>query len=334
MSFVHNKNKIEGLKDLIRTSLNKHINGDYVLLDIPNYNNIGDSLIWQGELEYLKELEYKCLYTANPYTCDLDKIPKNAIILFQGGGNFGDTWDLNQDFRNRIITKFKDNKIIIFPQTIFYNDTVNLVRDIEIYKNHSNLIICARDQVSYKIACDNFTNNTIYLLPDMAFFLNLDEFHRNGESQKYLVMKRVDKELGDIKLLESVVNGLKKNSIAIDVSDWPGFYERNSVRRKFQVLYNIFEMRFSKMLIKSRVFSFLVDDKHGLRGKDYKDKLILKGIGFINRYDIVYSTRLHGFILAVLLNKEVYIFDNSYGKNKQFFDTWLHDFQNVKLIEK
>lgn len=40
----------------------------------------------------------------------------------------------------------------------------------------------------------------------------------------------------------------------------------------------------------------------------------------------------HVAILGVLLNKNVYFFDNSYGKNYALYDTWLRDFSNLKFV--
>lgn len=326
---MKNKNKIENLRTLIRTALNKHIDGDYVLLDVPNHRNIGDLLIWQGELEYLKELPYKLKYSSNVFTHNDDKIGENDIILLHGGGNFGDVWRLNQEFRNNIIKKFKNNKIIILPQTMHYSNAELIVEDAKIYNKHPNLVICARDSKSYDFAKVHFGACTIYQLPDSAFFLNFDNYQKNKSTGRSLLIKRLDKELGDINLIDKYLSRVDKKSL--DVQDWPGFYRSGTFRKKLQTLGNIFEIKGSKVLRNSPL-SFLVDDVHGLNRKDYKDYNIKKGIDFINQYDTVYSTRLHGFILAVLLNKEVYIFDNSYGKNKNFFETWLFDFEDVKLI--
>src|SRR5690554_1276857 len=153
-----NKEKIEKLRQLVRDALNKHIDNDYVLLDVPNHRNIGDLLIWQGELEYLKELPFKLKYSSNIYTHDNSQIKETDIILLHGGGNFGDVWRLNQSFRNDIIKKFKKNRIIVLPQTIHYQKKDNLIKDSEIYNAHQNLVLCVRDEISYKIAKDRFSS--------------------------------------------------------------------------------------------------------------------------------------------------------------------------------
>jgi len=43
----------------------------------------------------------------------------------------------------------------------------------------------------------------------------------------------------------------------------------------------------------------------------------------VAKFDSIHTSRLHGFILANLLNKEVHLIDNSYGKNKRYFQTWM-----------
>ena len=329
----NNLDKIENLRNIVRKSLSKHIDGDYVLLDVPNYRNIGDTLIWQGELEYLKEFTYKCNYTCNPYVFKDEKIKSKDIILLQGGGNFGDVWPVNQSFRNEIISKYKENKIIIFPQTIHYNKKENIINDAKIYNNHPNLIICVRDLPSKELADKYFYNCEILLLPDMAFFNDFTNFH-NSSSKKVLIMKREDKEKGELGIVQNIINHLENNNKEYDIKDWPGFLKEGTFKRRLQSYQIRSEIEISKKFKNLPILNLLIDDKHGLKRRDYKDHQLLKGIDFINQYDTIYSTRLHGFILSVLLNKKVFVFDNSYGKNRNFFMQWLKDFENVELIDK
>jgi exopolysaccharide biosynthesis predicted pyruvyltransferase EpsI len=51
----------------------------------------------------------------------------------------------------------------------------------------------------------------------------------------------------------------------------------------------------------------------------------------LSKYDYVFTTRLHGAILSLLLHKKFTFFDNSYGKNKGFYDTWLKDVDGIKF---
>ncbi len=328
-----NKDRIEVLRELVRSSLSKYINNDFVLLDVPNHRNIGDLLIWQGELEFLKGLPYNLTYSSNIFTHKDSCINEDSVILLHGGGNFGDVWRLNQEFRNNIIRKYKNNRIIIFPQTIHYNEQHFIEEDAKLYESHPDLIICARDNVSYGFAKKYFKNCNVLNLPDMAFFLEYEKFYSDKETGKTLILKRIDKELGDTDLIENKFKEITEGS-NLEMKDWPGFYEDGTVKRRLQYYLIKAETIISNRIKNTPILNRLVHDEHGLKGKNYKKKLIKKGVDFINEYDVVYSTRLHGFILSVLLDKQVNIFDNSYGKNKNFFETWLQDFENVKLITK
>jgi pyruvyl transferase EpsO len=65
-----------------------------------------------------------------------------------------------------------------------------------------------------------------------------------------------------------------------------------------------------------------------------RKQFIKEGVHFVSRYKNVYTTRLHVGILSILLDKDVTILANSYGKNATFFNTWLCDTDGVKLWEK
>ena len=60
--------------------------------------------------------------------------------------------------------------------------------------------------------------------------------------------------------------------------------------------------------------------------------MIKDGVEFISPYKEVTSERLHGCILSILLGKIVTVVNNSYGKNLNFYNSWLVDFDDVKLM--
>ena len=64
----------------------------------------------------------------------------------------------------------------------------------------------------------------------------------------------------------------------------------------------------------------------------YRPYMVKTGVNLINPYDIIYTTRLHGMILSILLGKKTVVIDNSYGKNSSYYNTWLKDCDNVTLF--
>lgn len=149
---MNSSEKIEILKSRIEEVLRPLIDRDYVLLELPYYENIGDILIWEGERHFLEKLPYRCLYKASLFSYDSNYvIPTDAIILLQGGGNFGDVWKRSQKFRLQIIEKYAKNRIIIFPQTVFYEDEAVFQEEARRMAEHKQLTICARDQQSFDL---------------------------------------------------------------------------------------------------------------------------------------------------------------------------------------
>jgi len=312
--------RITQLKQLIESTLTPYITSNYVLYDLPYYSNIGDTLIWEGELCFLGTLGYKCIDTASRTTCTFPELQNDIIILVQGGGNLGDLYHEHMDFLIKLTEKYPLNRILVFPQTFFYNDKKRLQCDAELLATHKDLILCARDNESYSLL-KTFFSNTILLLPDMAFCIPTLELnkYRTIEGNKTLLLKRSDCELDNekIPLLPP----------EIDCKDWPTFEHRlNDGVFIGKVISTLSKLNLP--IIGGKINKLW--DFYAYRV--YRKDLLRIGVKFVSQYRYIYSTRLHVFILAILLHKEVKIIDNSYKKNSTFYNTWLKDFDGAELI--
>ncbi len=310
---------IQNLQQIIIDKLEYLIDRDYVLLDIPYYNNFGDTLIWEGELEFLKRNCHKLLYQSDCDNYNKNKVLEDSIILLQGGGNFGDLWVRNNDFRKKVITENPNNKIIIFPQTVYYQNEENMLEDAELYSKHNNITICARDSKSYDLLKKHFSNN-ILLVPDMAFFVNVNKFiSTTEEKNRSLFFKRTDKEL---------LSDIKPSFIPddIDTSDWINPDTKLLNRIAFSRVITSPLYRLNRNIL-NRYFDFYWSNYR-------KNQHIRLAVNQINPYEKIYATRLHCCILSILLNKKIFLMDNSYGKNSSFYETWLKELDNVTLKNK
>ena len=302
------ESKIQVLRAAIDTALAPLITNDYWLLEVPYYPNIGDTLIWQGEVDFLRQFNVQCkgMYS---YNTPIDyPVEPSDIILLQGGGNFGDVWELPQNFRQQVIERFPDNKIILFPQTVYFQEEANISRCAELYNAHPNVTICARDKASYALLQKYFTN-PICLVPDMAFYIDMSRWQPSPITKDKLLLKRTDVEYKSNPILQQL-----EQEPGMDVSDWVT-YERSNIRKR--TLRRI-----------KKVLPFLYDWYAQKRFLPYQ---IALGVQQLSRYDRIYSTRLHAAILSILLRKtdKLTFFDNSYGKNKQFYATWLSDLDGL-----
>lgn len=65
----------------------------------------------------------------------------------------------------------------------------------------------------------------------------------------------------------------------------------------------------------------------------YRMWYVKSGIHFLDKYEKIYTTRLHVMILGILLNKKIYVVNNTSGKIFNFYNTWLNDLKYLETIE-
>lgn len=317
--------KVNILKNIISSQLRPLVQGDYIYLDVPYHANLGDTLIWQGTLDFLKTLPYKCLhsswYNSTKYKDIADKNP-NCHVILHGGGNFGDVWVECHKFRKKVIEDLPYHKIIIFPQTIYYQEEKNLKVDAEFFSKYPNVTICARDKHSLKTLEDYFPNNPSLLVPDMAFFMDDHWLKPETTEDRSLFLMRTDHELKDGETL-NIPEGA-------DISDWPtlnsfGGKLRYNLLRRFR-----FGLNRVDSLLESNIEQRFTDFYWKNILRPYNVKLV---VDFLQSYKHIYTTRMHAGILGVILGKsDINIYDNAYGKMAWFYETWLSDVEGIRML--
>lgn len=295
----------------INERLTPLIESDYIYLDLPYHSNIGDSLIWMGTDYFLKRLPYQCLGSHSIDTFTFSHLPKDAVILLHGGGNFGDVWRKHQDFRLRVIESYPRNPIIILPQTVYYQSDTIFDEDIRKMNRHVNLTVCARDNHSASLLKEHGFTGQLLILPDMAFCIDRNQLTADNSpvSREELILLRKDKESPLGTLSTEII------SANVDIRDWP---QQKETRRKAR--------RYIRRHTRKETDSFFQST--------FLPSRIREGVRFVSRYKMVYSTRLHVAILRLLLEQPVKIMDNSYGKNLNFYNTWLTDSELASTPDK
>lgn len=311
--------KVKQLRDLTVARLQPMIDNDYVLLDLPYHSNVGDVLIWQGELDFLSNLPYKCINQKAYYTDLLVDIPQDVIILMHGGGNFGDLWRMHQEYRLKVIRRYPEHKIIILPQSVHYDSEKLLREDAALFAFHANITICARDNYSYDLLSRHFKNK-VTLVPDMAFSIRPDRFTTFGSKSCSLLVKRSDLESNNMLLNFEIPD-------PIDTCDWPAMETCTHQSFILEKLYTI--SRRMKFFLLRKVLNRVIDF---YAYHIYRNHIIKSGMIFLSPYSKIYSTRLHAVILSIHYGKEIVFIDNSYGKNSRFYDTWLSDMSTIEMI--
>lgn len=318
--------KINQLRTKITTALRPLIAGkDVVLLDVPHHDNIGDTLIWQGEIDCLKRLGCNILRVSSciswrGHSC----LRPEAVILLHGGGNFGDLWPEFHEFKLKIIQEYPANRIVMFPQSVWYDDKDKIVRDAAIFAAHNDLTLCARDRWSYEFMKQHFPKTKVMLLPDMAFCID-DTYlskYRNWCGNRRLYMRRIDQERSSA-TPESL-------NIESEIHDWPTI---ECTPARFWWLYKSLGLA-RRIKFIPPINSTICRGVEALAEHNVRDYLVRRGCEFIAPYSYVTTTRLHAMILSILLHKPVEYIDNTTGKLSAFANTWLSDLEEVKPYEQ
>lgn len=316
---------INNIIQILNQFLKENIDKDYVLLDLPYYTNVGDVLIWEATLNILKSVQYQCVYSASIETYRESEISENNIIVFMGGGNFGDLWKWHQEFRHKVMSRFPNNTIIQLPQSVYFSDSNYFEKDIAFFNSHKGVVkICLRDQKSYNIIKENYKNVIPFLLPDMALAFDVSKFMnkyhiKNFEGKGNLFVCRQDCEKNEDEFI------YKKIPNDVISGDWPTMEKEHKSHKLLRVLLAVFyRLHLSDTFTKKIVDCYY---KWIL-----KDAYIKSGINFLSKYGNIYSSRLHAAILASLMGKNVYIIDNSYNKIGGVYNLWLKDLKNVEIL--
>ena len=277
------------------------------LLDFPNQPNVGDSAIWLGDLACLKAVGIQ----RTVYTCEVGTYSRkhlaaevgDGIIVFHGGGNFGDVWPNFQVFRERVVADFPHNRIVMFPQTIHFGSATALARARAAINGHGGVTILARDQRSLEIAGQAFTSS-VALCPDTAFCLG-PLARPAAARQPVLALARTD--------IEAVADTRRGGAPGIATVDW--------LEDEWSVFPHLPRPILGALLLYPRRLRAL----RRTLGAVYRGlarRRVERGCRLLSRGKVVVTDRLHGHILCMLLGIPHFLVDNSYGKLSGFHRTW------------
>ncbi|MBP5322504.1 MAG: polysaccharide pyruvyl transferase family protein [Bacteroidaceae bacterium] len=304
--FFEEERRSGELKTFLYSFLKDLVNCDYVYLDIPGHMNVGDHLIALGAFKLLEDIPYKCIYKSTVGNFLFNRVPQGSVILMHGGGNFGDLYPGANRYRNQMVQSFPNNRIIFLPQTITYLDESRIKEDAQICSKHKDLHICARDYKSMEILQKYFYQNHLYLLPDTALGL-YDNLPRKKivETNRLLIVMRKDKELDK----EWIVEGA-------DVKDWDDILDESGYNK---IIFGVKCLRKIGKIFRLNLFYYLSDAFLICVGQPFMLKVVTR---YFLRYGHIYTTRLHGYIFAKLLDIPVEFQDTKYGKISAYADTW------------
>ena len=253
----------------------------------PVHGNLGDHAIVYAEQRYFEKqgkrdsvVEIDNITWSTFADRIVKRIRKPDIVIIDGGGNLGTLWPNEDDKISDIISRFKGNEIIVFPQTCFYDKSLSanarLERNKQVYANAENLTIMFRDRASFDFALANFPGINAVYTKDIVLTIDNAPNRELRDRKGILFCLRSDKERALPETVRSeITNFLKNNRIA--------FTETTTV-------------------IPKRVIS-----------RTRKRELFKKWDEFASSR-LVVTDRLHGMIFAAITQTPCIALDNVSGK--------------------
>lgn len=289
---------------IIYSDLRNKKNKRCFLIGLPVHGNYGDHIIGCAEYDFVKKyfpelniIELSMAYCNSHREKMKTIIQPNDIILISGGGWMGDLYKHDEDFIRYYLKNYRDNKIIIFPQTIFYEKVDDYCeRGIQLYRDYKHVMIMCRDQRSYEFCVRNGVKSVL-LYPDMSLFYY-------GNIQTYF---QVQASKG-----KGVGICLRHDKEGVVSSEF--FENIKRFAREYNYLYE----------------EFTTDPSKYVKQKN-KRKELQHFLNKISQYDVVITDRLHAMVMATLVGDNCYFVDNKTKKVSGVY-WWINEIESTKQI--
>jgi exopolysaccharide biosynthesis predicted pyruvyltransferase EpsI len=292
-------------------------NTKYALIDFPDHSNVGDSAIWLGEIKLLVELTSELpSYVSTVESFDAEKLVAalpDGPILIHGGGNFGDIWRKHQDFRELILTKFKDRVVIQLPQSIKFSDDAAIAQCAKAISNHGRFHLLVRDSNSLALARERFSC-VVDLVPDAAFALGALIRPIPPQHDVFLLL-RTDSEQADY-------DRAPFDTIEAASGDWleedASFNQTSKRRAAFKALWS---------------GAWSAEQRRLVYYQQLATGRLDRGLLMLASGRKVITDRLHAHILSTLLDIPHVALDNSYGKISGYIAAWTQDYPALEIAK-
>lgn len=275
----------------------------FFFLGTPVYGNLGDQAIAYAQIQFLKKecCAYEIIEVPdNVFYKNLAGLKRNIkkqdIIVMIGGGNMGERYYLQEAIRQTVVESFRENKIVIFPQTIEYGRN-NFARKVlnrskKVFGNHKHLVIAAREKTSYEMLKKIYPQNKILLTPDIVLYLKLNNFLCDRKDVLLCLRHDVERKISDIEEIQ---------------------------------IKEFLELQEECIIETDTIIN------RDIRVEDRKYELVKKWKEFASA-KIVVTDRLHGMIFAVITGTPCVVFRNVNHKIEGVYQ-WVKVNKTVELVD-
>lgn len=281
---------------------------DIVLVGTPLHENLGDHLITLGTREFLassypnRGVVEVPLEAYRVFWKSLKKgMTERNTILINGGGWMGDVYPEDEAVIRHVAKTFPENKMIIMPQTIFYEDIKSNIAQESIRKGREafnrtgDISLCLREGRSLEIADKAYPRVRSCLIPDMALaYYDKAPKSTSAPKGRIGVCLRSDKEKSlDAHAVDKIMETLRETG---------------------KTIVPITTMAGRKVYSHER------------------ECVVQEKLKEFSACDLVLTDRLHAMLFAFLTDTPCIAFDNSTKKVSGVYKAWLRAQRSVELL--
>ncbi|WP_348760962.1 polysaccharide pyruvyl transferase family protein [uncultured Salinisphaera sp.] len=286
-----------------------------VYFDYAVYSNVGDLLIHKATEAFFSANGNRVIdaFSLQNYGKALKRrFAKDAILVFQGGGNLGDLFPRHDRLRLDVLNAFPSHAAVVLPQTAYYSDHAQASAILSAYADHPRLEILLRDTRSLDLVTPHLPGRA-HLMPDMAHVLQNDAFVHAAWRN---VVPRGDLDFMREPWTPDAGAGrpTRVGERDIRVWNWPEYLLAE-------------EWRWIEAAKKRhRRDARRWHTRGPLRyWRPRRDRILTRALAYFAAYECIHTNRLHGSLIGLLCNRRVVMYDTAYGKLAGYYHTWLAD---------
>ena len=235
---------------------------------MPEHANMGDLGQYYCVKKWLSDnySEYSVIECVSSVVLDMESgfdsffrsvLRPEDLLIIHSGYNTNDLSTVSNKLNLYLIGNFKNNRIIVLPQTVFFKHEENLKKSSEVFNSHKKLVFMARDEVSYEISRRMIPDGHVLMIPDIVKTL-IDTHPEEKKRQGVVLCHRHDGEQfytdADFESMKNKLSAIDKVEIMDTTVNLP---YKKIIKNLYGAMMNI-----TDMFEKSRIV--ITDRYHGM----------------------------------------------------------------------
>lgn len=271
---------------------------EVVLTDFPDHENVGDSAIALGELEYFAAKKIKVVDIYCVGTLYKKVYETRYPVVIHGGGNFGGLYPAVENHRYAMAQRLNPGSLLIqAPQSVHFVSEVARENFEGLLATRTKFRMAVRDNLSASRVSDALSDYV--LSPDAVHMLG--HIQAPPPSQQIIVLARTDAE-------SAVGSDLdREESRSVDwLKDYTWTRQMTLLRWKYRYL--------------GRLGDWLNPSVD--RWKEIAQSRMDRGVSILATGETVVTDRLHAMLIGLQMGRRVVAIDNNNRKLSSYADTW------------